>query len=70
MTPTKSLSNLPDWLVSGVEDYRQKHNLQSWSQAAAVLLAIGLHRATVEGQTDFEKWLTKQVTGTWGGKRR
>ena len=38
----RSISNLPDWLVAGIADYQQKNGLQSWSQAAVILLTLGI----------------------------
>lgn len=48
MATRTTVSNIPDWLAAGVTDYQQKHSLQSWSQAAVILMAVGLHRQTVD----------------------
>lgn len=40
------IRNLPEWLYLAVEDYRVKHDIQSLSQAATILLAVGFSHAT------------------------
>lgn len=42
MSNRTTISNIPGWLSAGVTDYQQKHGLQSWSQAAIVLMLEGL----------------------------
>ncbi|MBZ0297586.1 MAG: hypothetical protein K8L99_33830 [Anaerolineae bacterium] len=41
----KTITNIPGWLLAGVADYQQKNGIQSWSQAATILMAIGLYRS-------------------------
>lgn len=48
MTKRTTISNIPDWLQSGVSAYQERHGLQSWSQAAIVLMAVGLNHLTVD----------------------